>query len=122
MPAEVCLGHVYQMVFAWALVKKYQKGVDNFASISRGMVVVVFVVVFVVAVIGMFIQSIKRHPHSARSAALLTRVGENMRVVDPSIRFQFFFAGPCCFPSLFSARGFVVSLCALCNMQRGWKA
>jgi hypothetical protein len=56
-------------------------GVDNFAGISRGMVVILFVVV----VIGMFIQSIKRYPHSATSAALLTRVGENIRPVDPSI-------------------------------------
>ena len=34
---------------------------DNFAGISRGMVVIVFVVV----VIGMFIQSITRLPNSA---------------------------------------------------------
>jgi len=52
------------------------------------MVVVVFVVVFVVVVIGMCIQSNKRHPYSVRNAVLLSRVGKNMRAVDPSIRFQ----------------------------------
>jgi hypothetical protein len=65
MLAEFCLGHVYRMVFAWALVWIFLR---------------VLVVVVVVVVIGMFIRSIKRHPHMVRSAALLTRVGENMRV------------------------------------------
>jgi hypothetical protein len=39
----------------------FRFGVYNFAGISRGIVVIVFVVV----VIGMFIQGIKKHPHSA---------------------------------------------------------